>query len=264
MIWIYKFENIWIYKFENKLNGKVYIGQSVDIEVRYHKHKFGYNNKNQPTEYNSAFYKALRKYGWDNFSFCVLEECSSDKLNEREIYYIKKYNSYTRAKNSNGYNMTLGGDTGRRYSYEEALTLWNQGCGPAEISDKLGCSLKAALYILHKVDIKDSLEFRRRNIAYRRDDRAIYQYSLYGDFIAEYRSITEAAIALNISTDSINNCIHNRSKQAGGYLWSKCKVDKIAPKLDYHTRVIIKLSLDGVELARYKNIVEAAKENNIK
>lgn len=47
----------------------------------------------------------MRKYGLENFSFEVLEECDQAKLNEREAYYIKKYDSY-----QSGYNETEGGD----------------------------------------------------------------------------------------------------------------------------------------------------------
>lgn len=88
---------IGIYKITNLLNQKVYIGQSVDIEQRWKKHCF--------TKDNCAIHKAIQKYGEKNFSFEVLEECKQEELNDKEIYYINKYNSYT-----NGYNMTLGGE----------------------------------------------------------------------------------------------------------------------------------------------------------
>jgi hypothetical protein len=55
-------------------------------------------------------YKDFKKYGIDNFSFGVLEECTLDKLDEREIYWIKYYNSY-----NDGYNLTLGGQFQRSF-----------------------------------------------------------------------------------------------------------------------------------------------------
>ena len=54
---------------------------------------------------NYSFYIALRKYGWYNFEWEVLEEMKNNYLNEREIYYINKFDTY-----NNGYNMTKGGD----------------------------------------------------------------------------------------------------------------------------------------------------------
>ena len=57
--------------------------------------------------YQYSIHRAFRKYGIDNFSFEILEECNPEDLFEREKYYIEKYDSYKK-----GYNETLGGDTG--------------------------------------------------------------------------------------------------------------------------------------------------------
>ena len=75
-----------IYKITNKLNGKVYIGQSVNIEERFKSHKYSYNNS-KASGYNTKFYRALWKYGIANFSFEIVEECSRDQLNIREDYW---------------------------------------------------------------------------------------------------------------------------------------------------------------------------------
>lgn len=88
---------IGIYKITNLLNQKVYIGQSIDIKKRWKEHCI--------TIDNCAIHQAIQKYGKENFSFEVLEECDQSLLNVKEIYYIEKYNSYY-----NGYNMTLGGE----------------------------------------------------------------------------------------------------------------------------------------------------------
>jgi len=50
----------------------------------------------------------MRKYGIDNFSFEVIEECSLEELNDKEKYWIKYYDSHN---SSNGYNLTDGGNT---------------------------------------------------------------------------------------------------------------------------------------------------------
>jgi hypothetical protein len=46
----------------------------------------------------------MRKYGIENFFVEKIEECEEDRLDEREIYWIQKYNSF-----NDGYNSTLGG-----------------------------------------------------------------------------------------------------------------------------------------------------------
>lgn len=90
-----------IYKITNTLNGKCYIGQSVDIYKRWVKHK---SNCVQNQQRNKCLYRAFRKYGIDNFTFEILQKCKKEKLDEREEYWIKKYDSF-----KNGYNMNSGG-----------------------------------------------------------------------------------------------------------------------------------------------------------
>lgn len=100
-----------IYKITNNINGKVYIGKSVDIKERWKKHKRNYNNIKKKS-YNFSLYQAIRKYGLDNFSFEVVEECKREQLNEKEVYWIKEYQSYPLSLGK-GYNMTPGGECGR-------------------------------------------------------------------------------------------------------------------------------------------------------
>lgn len=98
---------IGIYKITNLLNNKVYIGQAQDIEERWKQHKKGYTDK------TNIIYRAIRKYGVENFSFEVIEECSIEELSKKEIFYIEQYKSYIGWKDNWGYNMTLGGDGAR-------------------------------------------------------------------------------------------------------------------------------------------------------
>lgn len=95
-----------IYKIENKINGQVYIGLSKDIEQRWYQHYQRYN-KEGDKEYDKALYRAMRKYGFDNFDFTIIQECPEEKLVDEEIYWISYYDSY-----ENGYNETPGGDVG--------------------------------------------------------------------------------------------------------------------------------------------------------
>lgn len=91
-----------IYKITNKLNGHSYIGQSTNIEHRWKAHK---NTYNWERETRKPLYLAFKKYGIENFSFEVIEQCSSDMLNNREKFWIDYYNTY-----KNGYNQTSGGE----------------------------------------------------------------------------------------------------------------------------------------------------------
>lgn len=88
-----------IYKFTNKINGRVYIGQSVDIDRRIREHFCRHDG--------TPFHLALEKYGKENFIIEILEECNPEMLNEKEKYYISLYNSENRQI---GYNRTCGGE----------------------------------------------------------------------------------------------------------------------------------------------------------
>lgn len=99
-----------IYKITNKVNGKSYIGQSVDIMDRWKSHRNKPFNQNSK-DYDSLFYRAIRKYGLENFNFEIIEECKKEELNEKERYWIKFYHTYAGDIDNNGYNLTLGGET---------------------------------------------------------------------------------------------------------------------------------------------------------
>lgn len=72
-----------IYKITNKINGHSYIGQSLNIEQRWTEHKKCINNTES---WDRSLYKAIRKYGLDNFSWEIIEECSEENLDNRETY----------------------------------------------------------------------------------------------------------------------------------------------------------------------------------
>ena len=111
---------IGIYKIENLINHKCYIGQSINIQARWNKEKKVAFNKNAK-EYEYPISRAFRKYGIENFSFEIIEECNRSKLNEREKYWISFYNSFF-----SGYNQTLGGDnSGPNTTKEKIIGVFN-------------------------------------------------------------------------------------------------------------------------------------------
>lgn len=98
-----------IYKITNSMNDKVYIGQTIrTIESRFARHindAFGHVNS------RLKLHRAMRKYGSDKFSIEKIDEATSqNELNEKEQYWIAKYDSM-----KHGYNMTEGGDGGNTY-----------------------------------------------------------------------------------------------------------------------------------------------------
>jgi group I intron endonuclease len=88
-----------IYKITSPTN-KIYIGQSTNILFRFGAYK-RLNCKKQTYLYNSFL-----KYGVKNHAFEIIEECSIDVLNEREVYYVTLYNTFN---SKNGLNLIAGG-----------------------------------------------------------------------------------------------------------------------------------------------------------
>jgi group I intron endonuclease len=84
---------IGIYKITNP-KGKIYIGQSTNIEERWEKgHKYG-------SGCGIKLKNSFKKYGWENHKKEIIEECSIKDLSIRETYWIEYHNSYKKGLNS--------------------------------------------------------------------------------------------------------------------------------------------------------------------
>lgn len=84
-------------------NGKSYIGITCKDPKDRWRNGEGYKGQ--------RVYRAIKKYGWNNIKHEILEEnLTIEQANEREKYYIQKFNTFIYSKNTKGYNCTLGGD----------------------------------------------------------------------------------------------------------------------------------------------------------
>lgn len=121
-----------IYKIYNDINEKLYIGKTTKtIEDRWQEHIYSALYREDK---NFQLYNAIKKYGPEHFHIIQIEECPTNLLNDREVFWIQFYDSY-----NNGYNMTEGGDGTVFYSREQILEYWNQGYNQVEISKIIGC-----------------------------------------------------------------------------------------------------------------------------
>lgn len=86
-----------VYSITNTINGKMYIGQTVqEVSRRFHRHRTG----------PYAIGNAIRKYGEENFKIDILfNSYDVDMLNEAEKELIASYDTMY----PNGYNLMEGG-----------------------------------------------------------------------------------------------------------------------------------------------------------
>lgn len=138
-----------IYIIKNKINDKVYIGQTtMKIEERFYNHC---KPSNQKKKSSYKLYNAMRKYGSNNFYVELLEENIPLKdLDEKEILYIEKFNSFR-----NGYNSTYGGDgrtinivNNEKYLLEKA----KNGCPATQLAKEFNCNVATIYRTLHKLN----------------------------------------------------------------------------------------------------------------
>ena len=107
-------KRIYLYKIVNTLNGKVYIGQTVNTGRRWSDHKW--LSKHKQEQY---IHRAMNKYGIEKFEYVIIAVCrSSEDANDIEKTLIEQY----RSRNQEfGYNIAPGGET-----------PWNKGLSPEQ------------------------------------------------------------------------------------------------------------------------------------
>lgn len=231
---------IGIYKIENRINGKIYIGQSIAIKARWWQHKY----EAKIGESQAPLYLALRKYGIENFSFEVLEECPQELLNEKEIFWIAHYKSNDR---NFGYNVLAGGQNGGvLYPNEWFYELWDAGFTVTEIKKELGVSrrtVKAKLegykdYNVHNSRSRGAIKainkgaIKKRHLFSNQKIYPVYQYNLMGDFIQSFPNATEAARNFSNKpncSDNITHAVNGIQETAYGFQWRREKIEKLSP-----------------------------------
>lgn len=102
----------YIYKITNKINNKIYVGMTSNVNNRW---KYGHLRNaskliaGENIGYKSLLYDAMKKYGTDNFEVELIEECPIEIMGEREEYWIEKLKARDSAI---GYNICRGGSRG--------------------------------------------------------------------------------------------------------------------------------------------------------
>lgn len=171
----------YIYKITNLINQKAYIGKTTNsIEKRWKEHQ---RESQRGRAENRPLYKALNKYGVDNFIIELVEEVDVKELSEREIYWIGYYHTYT-----DGYNATLGGDGKILYDYDLIAELLLQDKTYTEVSQIVGCCVEVVSFVAKKYNI----EYNPRN-TFVENSKQVAQYDKKGNYIQSFPSYAAAA-----------------------------------------------------------------------
>ena len=242
----------YIYSITNNVNQKQYIGLTRRSNP-YERWKEHLNDSKSNSQH--PIHRAIRKYGTENFKFRVLEECSDNKVEEREIHYIEKFNSFYE-----GYNATLGGNI--RYDTDaKPVTQYNKRgeriqdfASLRDAAESVGKEQSAISRCANGERFSAhgyrwSWKGERLPILKTKYLKAIYAYNRNGEY-KEWTCVGEASREQKCHhrsiSDSINSSLHNKQQCRGWY---------------YFRMEDGKVDFDEITFAeRYKPTSEKAKE----
>ena len=216
----------YIYKATNKINGKSYVGQTCDFHSRVWQHQRCYEKE------DCDFHRAIKEFGFDNFSWEIIETCESeDRACELEKYYIEKFNTYR-----DGYNMTKGGKGAPYHNARAVVLLTLDG----QYIKRYDSAMDAEIDGFHNADVLLNCKGKRRQTkgymfmfedeyesngakAYRKPKpngmRSIVQCDMEGNFIQKFKSLQEAARITGTNRTTISGVLSNTYKSANGYIF---------------------------------------------
>lgn len=235
---------IGIYKITNKINKKAYIGQSIDIERRWQEHIH--------EDRQSYIHNAIKKYGINNFSFEIIEECSKEELDEKEIFWIKYYNTF-----ENGYNLTLGGNSGFHYNIEEIFQDYQRTHNLQLTAKHFGCHYNTVRNILQIFGQNHNGIWQEEKAVEKIDPKTL-------QVVATYSSLREAGEKCNCSWTAIQAAANGKHNSSCGFYWRYVgDTTKIFQKTN-HTQSqktpVIQLDYNTLEeIQRFESATAAAK-----
>lgn len=261
-----------IYKITNQINGKIYIGQTIrNPKLRWNEHKSKSLCPTSKHGHNYHLHCAIRKYGVENFTFEVIDECKDEERFRIETHYILLYHAND---NRYGYNYVVEGQGRSPYSSEEILSLWNKGFSRNEIAVMLKASpltigeRLSAMGVSHQEIVDRKKEEKWSNW----QSKSVLQYTTSGDFVKEWKSATSCEEAGYLQS-AVSNVCRRTQKSAYGFLW-KYKEDSRdirewvdiynARNIRHRSKPIAQYTKDGVLINKYDSALQAAKALGIK
>jgi len=225
-----------IYLIKNIKTKRCYVGQAKHIGKRIYSHLRSTSDETK-SDYNYPLHRAIRKYGLDNFELEILERCLPEELNEKEQYWIAKFNCKT-----NGYNQTDGGYQSIRFIKltKESVNLIIYYLKNTALSfDKIAEKFNICVGSISKINC--GLMWHDNSISYpiRKENKvsighfngiAIAQIDPATDEVVKiYPSLNVAAQAFKNyrgATGSISRCCRGLRKTLFGYKWKQVPISE--------------------------------------
>ena len=248
-----------IYKITNVVNNKSYIGKSVNIEERWQHHKTS-ERRRYP---NKLLYKAFDKYGLNNFTFEIIEECQKQELEQKEKFWIKHYHTCVLEKDGYGYNCTFGGDgfqTGGGensatpvLTQKEVLSIQSQllqGIPIVEISKKFPQVGYNCIYNINigKTWHNDNFTYPLKKYSKNHKFTDIEIEAIRELYFNQSYSQKEIAQHYNCSIDTIRNILKNRT-----YIDKNFKSEQAGTRLHKQFRRLSNQEVLQYRMEVYKN-----------
>lgn len=223
----------YIYKITNLINGKVYIGQAIDVMTRWKGHIYASKTATKGID------SAIRKYGAENFT--VVTICSYESkqdLDDAEKHFIAVYRQFYGRKGC--YNIADGGQgvgdhkgennpMYRKHHTEATKKKQSEAKKGDKNPNKNGYSRKGKKHT-EETKAKQSAAMKgklvgEKNYLYGRTgdkhprSRKVNQYDLQGNFIRTWSCIKEVEEELGIKSSNISACCRGKLSKAGGFIW---------------------------------------------
>ena len=264
-----------IYKITNIINNKIYIGKRIFTKEKFLRVNYFGGGK--------LIKLSISKYGIENFSREIIEEVDNEILSEREIYWIKFYNSRDLKI---GYNLKEGGEsksgrkcgslseetkqklrikalkqfenggifkgkkhteeTKKKISEKKRGSVWNDDTRKKFIKTRTGMKHKKNKIIKIKIDVKIP----------------ILQKTLDGVIIQTYDSIGEASKITGFDRSCISRNCKGENKTCKGYKFEYLYEEKAINYNSNKGKKIIQKDINGYVIKIWNNLPEIKRELN--
>jgi len=219
-----------IYKITNLVNNKIYIGSSTNLDKRKYEHFYDLKLNKHHSKYLQNSYN---KHGVDNFKFETLAYCPSEYRIKLEQWFMDNLNP--------------------------AFNILKLAASPLGRKHTEETKNKMSVIRIGKVQTQETINKRLLSI-----NNPVLQFDKDNNFIAKYKSASEAGRLLNINIGAIVSCCNNKLRWYKNFIWkyeNKKPISLEAPKLKDQRKVKVTFPNGKIEI--YNSPIETSKKLKI-